>query len=181
MMHKDAAVYIRNATKSYGQRAILQDFSMTVPKGSIYGVLGASGCGKTTLLSCMVGRKKFNSGELWVLGGKPGTSGSGVPGPRIGYMPQDIALVGEFTITDTIYYFGTLANKRHSEIGENYKELKQLLDLPPDNRYVKNCSGGQQRRISFAAALIHKPELLILDEPTVGVDPLLRKEYGSTC
>ncbi|KAK9873202.1 hypothetical protein WA026_021435 [Henosepilachna vigintioctopunctata] len=173
-MHKDAAIYIRNANKSYGDKVVLHNFCMTLPKGAIYGLLGASGCGKTTLLSCVVGRRLFNSGELWVLGGKPGTKGSGVPGPRVGYMPQEIALVGEFTVSDAMFYFGRLANMKDSRIRSHFQELKELLDLPPDDRYIKNCSGGQQRRVSFAVALIHKPELLILDEPTVGVDPVLR-------
>lgn len=172
---EDAAVYVRNAHKSYGDKPVLKNFSMTVPKGSIYGLLGASGCGKTTLLSCIVGRKFFNSGELWVLGGTPGTPGSGVPGPRVGYMPQELALVGEFTVKDAVYYFGKLLNVDEELIASRFKEFQTLLDLPPSNRYLRNCSGGQQRRVSFAAALINMPELLILDEPTSGVDPLLRE------
>ncbi|XP_044753149.1 ABC transporter G family member 20-like [Coccinella septempunctata] len=175
-MHQNVAISVQNAYKSYDKNYILENFCMKVPRGCIYGLLGASGCGKTTLLSCIVGRKKFNSGELWVLGGKPGTVGSGVPGPKVGFMPQEIALVGEFTVLDAVFYFGRLANKNDSEILANFMELKQLLDLPPDDRYVKECSGGQQRRVSFAAALIHNPELLILDEPTVGVDPILREK-----
>ncbi|KAK9889742.1 hypothetical protein WA026_007124 [Henosepilachna vigintioctopunctata] len=139
-----------------------------------YGLLGASGCGKTTLLSCIVGRNYLNSGELWVLGGKPGTIGSGVPGPSVGYMPQNVALCTEFTVSDSIYYFGRLAGLGDDLIKSRYVEIKTLLDLPPDERYIKNCSGGQQRRISLASALIHKPQLLILDEPTAGVDPVLR-------
>ncbi|KAF9823652.1 hypothetical protein SFRURICE_019159 [Spodoptera frugiperda] len=145
---------------------------MTVPKGSIYGLLGASGCGKTTLLSCIVGRRRLNSGEIWVLGGRPGSPGSGVPGPRIGYMPQEIALFGEFSIRETLIYFGWIANMPTNEVEERIDFLIQLLQLPNPTRQVKNLSGGQQRRTSLAAALIHDPELLILDEPTVGVDPL---------
>lgn len=162
-----------------------------------YGLLGASGCGKTTLLSCIVGRKKLNSGEIWVLGGRPGTrgkinehfplylfneilfflfqSGSGVPGKRVGYMPQEIALYAEFSIKETMMYFGWIFGMQTSEIIERLHFLLNFLDLPSENRLVKNLSGGQQRRVSFAVALMHDPELLILDEPTVGVDPLLRQ------
>ncbi|KAG5341337.1 ABCGN protein, partial [Acromyrmex heyeri] len=138
-----------------------------------YGLLGASGCGKTTLLSC-IGRRRLNSGEIWVLGGKPGTKGSGVPGKRVGYMPQEIALYGEFTIRETMMYFGWIFGMCTAEIVERLRFLLQFLDLPSQNR-LKNLSGGQQRRVSFAVALMHDPELLILDEPTIGVDPLLRQ------
>ncbi|XP_011307965.1 ABC transporter G family member 20 isoform X1 [Fopius arisanus] len=177
--NRQQAVSVRHAFKTYGSSKnpnhVLQNLSMTVAKGSIYGLLGASGCGKTTLLSCLVGRRRLNSGEIWVLGGKPGTKGSGVPGKRVGYMPQEIALYGEFTIRETMMYFGWIFGMETPEIVERLRFLLQFLDLPSQNRMVKNLSGGQQRRVSFAVALMHDPELLILDEPTVGVDPLLRQ------
>ncbi|XP_043467257.1 ABC transporter G family member 23 isoform X1 [Leptopilina heterotoma] len=176
---RQQAVSVRHAFKTYGSSKnpnhVIQNLSMTVAKGSIYGLLGASGCGKTTLLSCIVGRRRLNSGEIWVLGGKPGTKGSGVPGKRVGYMPQEIALYGEFTIRETMMYFGWIFGMCTAEIVERLRFLLQFLDLPSQNRLVKNLSGGQQRRVSFAVALMHDPELLILDEPTVGVDPLLRQ------
>ncbi|XP_046433874.1 ABC transporter G family member 23 isoform X2 [Neodiprion fabricii] len=177
--NRQQAVSVRHAFKNYGSsknpNQVLQNLNMTVAKGSIYGLLGASGCGKTTLLSCIVGRRRLNSGEIWVLGGKPGTKGSGVPGKRVGYMPQEIALYGEFTIRETMMYFGWIFGMCTAEIVERLRFLLNFLDLPSQNRLVKNLSGGQQRRVSFAVALMHDPELLILDEPTVGVDPLLRQ------
>ncbi|KAI5693785.1 hypothetical protein M8J75_005740 [Diaphorina citri] len=173
------AVCVRRACKKYGGKnsvnVVLDGLNMTVPKGCIYGLLGASGCGKTTLLSCIVGRRRLNSGEIWVLGGKPGSKGSGVPGPRIGYMPQEIALYGEFTIRETMVYFGWINGLTTKQVNEKVDFLVNLLQLPSADREVKNLSGGQQRRVSFAAALLHEPELLILDEPTVGVDPILRQ------
>ncbi|XP_026754032.1 ABC transporter G family member 23 isoform X1 [Galleria mellonella] len=176
---RQQAVCVRHAFKHYGSKKrpnhVLSNLNMTVAKGTIYGLLGASGCGKTTLLSCIVGRRKLNSGEIWVLGGKPGTKGSGVPGKRVGYMPQEIALYGEFTIKETMMYFGWIFGMETREIAERLRFLLDFLDLPSENRMVKNLSGGQQRRVSFAVALMHDPELLILDEPTVGVDPLLRQ------
>ncbi|XP_031629128.1 ABC transporter G family member 23 isoform X2 [Contarinia nasturtii] len=176
---RQQAVCVRRAHKSYGPKnnpnIILDGLNMTVPKGSIYGLLGASGCGKTTLLSCIVGRRRLNSGEIWVLGGTPGSRGSGVPGPRIGYMPQELALYGEFTLRETLLYFGWIAGMTTSEVDEKIDFLIRLLQLPNVTRFVKNLSGGQQRRMSLAAALLHEPELLILDEPTVGVDPIIRQ------
>ncbi|XP_022186490.1 ABC transporter G family member 23 isoform X3 [Nilaparvata lugens] len=176
---RQQAVCVRHAFKHYGSSKhpnhVLSNLSMTVAKGTIYGLLGASGCGKTTLLSCIVGRRRLNTGEIYVLGGKPGTKGSGVPGKRVGYMPQEIALYGEFSIRETMMYFGWIFGMETSEIQDRLEFLLNFLDLPSQNRLVKNLSGGQQRRVSFAVALMHDPELLILDEPTVGVDPLLRQ------
>ena len=80
--------------------------------------MGASGCGKTTLLSCIVGVRKLDQGDIWVLGGKPGERHSGIPGPRVGYMPQEISLVGEFSVIGTMYYFGRINGLDDSLIGE---------------------------------------------------------------
>ncbi|KAK0093638.1 hypothetical protein PV326_013045 [Microctonus aethiopoides] len=173
------AVCVRRAYKKYGPKnnpnIVLDSLNMTVPKGCIYGLLGASGCGKTTLLSCIVGRRRLNDGEIWVLGGKPGSKGSGVPGPRVGYMPQETALYGEFSIRETLIYFGWCAGMSTVQVDSKLEFLMKLLDLPNENRFVKNLSGGQQRRVSIAATLLPDPELLILDEPTVGIDPVLRQ------
>ncbi|CAH4035289.1 ABC transporter G family member 20-like [Pieris brassicae] len=176
------AVVVERASKYYGKKGgndykpVLQNLDMTVERGTIYGLLGASGCGKTTLLSCIVGRRHLDSGNIWVLGGKPGEKGSGVPGPRVGYMPQDIALVAEFTIRDALYYFGRIYGMSNSLLAERYDFLCSLLELPGGDSFIKQLSGGQQRRVSLAAALVHEPELLILDEPTVGLDPMLREK-----
>ncbi|XP_057369454.1 ABC transporter G family member 20-like [Daphnia carinata] len=170
-------VIVRNAIKTYGvgsnRYPVLNELNMAVKKGTIYGLLGASGCGKTTLLSCLVGRRSLNSGELLVLGHEPGSLNSGIPGPKVGYMPQELALYGNFTIKETLFFFGGIYKLKAAFINSQCEFLSKLLDLPPCDRYVKTLSGGQQRRVSFAVALFHEPELLILDEPTVGVDPLL--------
>ncbi|CAB3227743.1 unnamed protein product [Arctia plantaginis] len=176
-----AAVVVERASKFYGRpnkpdfKPVLKDLDMVVERGIIYGLLGPSGCGKTTLLSCIVGRRKLDSGNIYVLGGRPGEKGSGVPGPRVGYMPQDIALVGEFTVRDAIYYFGRIYGMEQKKMVERFEFLRTLLELPSGGRLIKTLSGGQQRRVSLAAALVHEPELLILDEPTVGLDPVLRE------
>lgn len=176
-------VVVRDAVKSYGSRAsrreVLSHLSMTIREGSIYGLLGASGCGKTTMLSAIVGLKTVDTGMVSVFGGIPGDRSIGIPGKRIGYMPQELALYGEFTIMESLQYFGRIYGMDKASVKKQSAFLLDFLDLPKKNRMVRTLSGGQQRRVSFAVALLHNPELLILDEPTVGVDPMLRQNIWS--
>ncbi|KAB0791589.1 hypothetical protein PPYR_03389 [Photinus pyralis] len=166
-----SAVAVEGAFKRYGRVQVLHDLSMDVPKGSIYGLLGASGCGKTTLLGCIVGIKRLDSGNVYVFGERAG----GRNESRIGYMPQATGLYGEFTVTETLRFFGRVIGMDEAKIDERSRYLVDLLALPPHEGSVANLSGGQQRRVSLAVALLHEPELLILDEPTVGVDCTLRE------
>ncbi|XP_021968284.2 ABC transporter G family member 23 isoform X2 [Folsomia candida] len=176
---RNAALVVRNAIKYYGTgnacTSVLKNFNMTVPKGTIYGLLGSSGCGKTTVLSCIVGLRKLNSGVIMVFGRKPGSQGCGVPGSRVGYMPQELALYDNMTIGETISFYGALANLPRYEVNSRLEFLVKLLDLPDQQRRIDCLSCGQKRRVSLALTMVHDPELLILDEPTVGVDPLLRE------
>jgi ABC-type multidrug transport system ATPase subunit/ABC-type multidrug transport system permease subunit len=172
-------VIVRDAVKSYGRGAgcknVLNNLNMTVRRGDIYGLLGASGCGKTSLLSMLVGRRVVDSGMIQVMGGKPGDRSCGIPGRKVGYMPQELALYTEFTIRETYQYFGRIYKMSSKDILIQMEFLTSLLDLPPSHRTIGTLSGGQQRRVSFAISLLHNPELMILDEPTVGVDPMLRQ------
>jgi ABC-type multidrug transport system ATPase subunit len=138
-------------------------------------MIGPSGSGKTTLLSCILGMDHLDEGIIRVLGHDSDQIKTLQASRRIGYMPQEVALVGEMTVKETVYYFGNIFEMEHKRIDERYQMLRDLLKLPPDDFRVENCSGGEQRRVSFAAAIIHEPDLLILDEPTVGLDPLLRE------
>uniref|UniRef100_A0A3Q3WKV5 Uncharacterized protein n=1 Tax=Mola mola TaxID=94237 RepID=A0A3Q3WKV5_MOLML len=171
---EDSAIRCRDVCRSYGKLKVLSNLNLTVPRGQIYGLLGPSGCGKTTLLKCIVGTLKISRGHINVLGKPPAFPGHDVPGKMVGYMPQELALYNEFTISDTLTFFGRIHGLTSKETHARMDFLIDFLDLPQKHSLVRNLSGGQRRRVSLGAALLQNPELLILDEPTVGVDPVLR-------
>ncbi|KAG5680648.1 hypothetical protein PVAND_010142 [Polypedilum vanderplanki] len=173
------SVEVRDAFISYHnestkQKFILNGLNMTVAPSSIYALIGASGCGKTTLLSCILGMKELDSGTIKVLGHKVTSKKQNKVARSIGFMPQDIALSPQLTIGETLKYFGNIFLMSEQKLEERSHMIKELLELPPDDRLIENLSGGQRRRVSLAAAIIHNPQILILDEPTVGVDSILR-------
>ncbi|KAK4337278.1 hypothetical protein RND71_043276 [Anisodus tanguticus] len=112
-------------------------------------------------------------GTVKLFGYSPGTLYSGVPGPGIGYMPQELALQSDLTIGEMLAFYGRLCLLDEATIAKQTEYLVNLLELPSKDRFIANLSGGQKRRVSLAVTIIHKPRLVILDEPTVGVDPLL--------
>nr|XP_054924724.1 uncharacterized protein LOC126527463 [Dermacentor andersoni] len=177
--HRTPAVRVADLELWYGSGSkrvdIFRGVNMTVPRGGIYALLGSSGCGKTTLLRCIMGRKHFQKGDVRVFGLVAGTPGSKIPGPNVGYMPQELALYNAFTIEETLRFFARLYLMDPQRCKERADFLIALLDIPDPKRLVSYLSGGQKRRVSLAVSLIHSPPFLILDEPTVGIDPVLRK------
>ncbi|CAG2106321.1 unnamed protein product, partial [Medioppia subpectinata] len=169
------AIDVRNLNFEYSKNVhILNDIHLQVPEGKIFALLGPNGCGKTTLLRIVLGRLKYKHGYIRVFGEEPGSDRSDIPGPGVGYMPQEIALFNEFTIQESLTYYGMIYHMEKDEIRERIDDLLDLLNLPEEGRPVSQLSGGQQRLTSIAVTMIHRPKLLILDEPTVGVDSLLR-------
>lgn len=164
----DPAVDVSHLRVVRGKHVALQDFSVRVARGAITGLLGPSGCGKTTLMRCIVGTQIVASGTVTVLGH---AAGSAALRRRVGYMPQDPTIYNDLRIIDNVRYFAAL----YGVDGRAADDAIERVGLT-DHRsaYCGNLSGGQRTRASLACALVCRPDLLVLDEPTVGLDPVLR-------
>jgi ABC-2 type transport system ATP-binding protein len=167
-----ASITIRKVSKSFGKKTVLDAIDFSVDKGKIYGFIGPSGAGKTTLIKLIVGMDAPDSGEIRVLDRK-------VPDlallQRIGYMAQSDALYAELTGKENLEFFASLFKLGKQKTKERIAYTANLVNLTADlNKKAAAYSGGMKRRLSLAIALIQDPEILILDEPTVGIDPELR-------
>ncbi len=148
---------------------VLDEVSLDIPAGVIFGLLGPSGSGKTTLMRAMMGLQRITSGSISVLGAEAGDRRLG---SKVGYMPQAAALYGDLTVLENLRYFARLVNQPRARVAEVLEEVDMV---PFTKARVDRLSGGQRARVSLAVALLPRPEVLILDEPTVGLDPLLRE------
>ncbi|GBG38649.1 ABC transporter ATP-binding protein [Mycobacterium montefiorense] len=166
----EPAVDINHLRVVRGKRPAMRDFSVQVARGSITGLLGPSGCGKTTLIRCIVGTQIVTSGAVTVLG-RP--AGSPELRRRVGYLPQDPTIYDDLRIVDNVRYFAALYGF-DSPAADDAIERVGLSDHR--TAFCANLSGGQRTRVSLACALVCQPELLVLDEPTVGLDPVLRAD-----
>ncbi|XP_053201172.1 ABC transporter G family member 23-like [Panonychus citri] len=163
---------------SFGEtHQVFKGLKLNVPSGTIFGLIGPSGCGKTTFFRTILGRYKVLSGNLQVLGVNLSAKCTKFAqlGSQIGYMPQDIALDQDLTVTETLYFYGCLNNLTSNVISDRSNQLMNILGFDNFSRKVCQLSIGQQRRLSLACALLHRPKLALLDEPTVGSDPMLVK------
>lgn len=170
-------VVTKDLVKKFGDLTAVDNLNLKLPEGEVFGFIGPNGSGKTTAIKMLCGLLRPTSGESYVLGKKiPNTSIY----PRIGYMPQETALYLDLTVKQTIQFFGEIYGLSKDATAKREEELLDFVDLKARrNEIVCNLSGGMKHRLSLAVSLIHEPEVLFLDEPTVGVDPELRSSFWS--
>jgi len=174
-MNKGVVVDVANIDVTYNKAKILSNVDIKIKEGEIIGLLGPSGAGKTTLVKAIIGMKEVDKGEIKVFDNKMPTLDVS---KDIGYMAQSDALYDDLSGLDNVLFFGELYGFKGKAAKERAIEVLKLVNLDKDfNKAVKNYSGGMKRRLSLAIALLHNPKLLILDEPTVGIDPILRKKF----
>lgn len=168
-------VVTKDLVKDFGPLRAVDNLNLKIPRGVSYGFIGPNGSGKTTTIKVAIGLLKATSGEALVLGKR-------IPDPsiypQVGYMPQEIALYQDITVSQTIKFFGEIYGLEKRLIRQRETELLSFVDLTEKrDAIVSTLSGGMRHRLSLAVSLIHEPELLFLDEPTVGVDPELRASF----
>jgi ABC-2 type transport system ATP-binding protein len=176
---KEPAVNVvetKDMTKNFGSAVALQALNMQVPRGTIFGFVGPSGCGKTTTVRLLTGYYKPTSGSLSVLGKNPADFSSSER-EKIGYLMQQFVLYPDLTVWENLNFAASFYGVSIFRRGRLNK-LLDFVELREDkNKLARNLSGGMKRRLSLAATLVHNPQLIFLDEPTAGIDPLLRRKF----
>ena len=173
MKNIESGITLQHVKKKLGKMEVLHDVTLQIPTGSIYGLLGPSGCGKSTTVKIMTGILSPDEGTTYVLGEKmPKLSVM----KNIGYMAQAAALYPTLTAYENMKFFGSLYGIPKKTLEGRIQYLAELVNLKDDLHKITNAfSGGMKQRLSLAITLIAEPQVLILDEPAVGIDPVLRK------
>lgn len=167
-------IQVKDLEQGYGKTTVLSRINLTVQAGEILGLIGPSGAGKTTLINSIMGMLKPKKGTVTVLG-------TAMPNrqilAKIGFMAQSDALYETLTARENLSFFGQMQGMNQKELPARIDYATSVVNLNEDlDKYVKNYSGGMKRRLSLAISLVADPEILILDEPTVGIDPELRQQ-----
>ena len=175
-----AVLQTQSLTKRYGSLTAVQDLSLEVNEGEVFGLLGPNGAGKITSISMMCGLLRPDSGQV-VIHGKPITDGDADVRTRVGVCPQNIVLWGQLTCLEQMVFIGEMYGMKRKSVAQRSEQLLKELDLTEKrDQRARTLSGGMQRRLNLAMALVHDPEILVLDEPEAGLDPqsrVLVREY----
>jgi ABC-2 type transport system ATP-binding protein len=170
----DAIVTMQGVSRSFDDRVVVRGLDMTIAAGTVVGVIGPSGSGKTTTIRMLTGALRPTSGEIRVLGERPASFRRSTR-ERIGYMPQLFTLYPDLTARENVDFVASLFGMLWRRRRRRTREVLQLLELwDARDRRASAMSGGMLRRLELAGALVHEPTLLFLDEPTAGIDPILR-------
>jgi ABC-2 type transport system ATP-binding protein len=165
---------VNQLTKKYGDKTALQEISFHVKPGSCFGLLGPNGAGKSTTMKIITGILEANSGTAQVLGMDSRKNADAIR-RQVGYVPQEITLYDKISAYQNLVFFGEMYGVRGNTLKQKIKEVLELVGLTERAQDpIRTFSGGMKRRINIAAALLHNPKLVILDEPTVGIDPQSR-------
>ncbi|WP_066371222.1 ABC transporter ATP-binding protein [Neobacillus fumarioli] len=165
---------IKNLTKKFGDFIAVDHMSLTIQEGEIFGLLGSNGAGKSTTINMISGLLKNNGGEIYILGKNIATH-SKFAKMNIGIVPQDLAIYEDMTAYENVRFFAGLYGLRGTELRVRAEEALEFVGLSDKQKsYPKNFSGGMKRRLNIACAIAHRPKLIIMDEPTVGIDPQSR-------
>ena len=169
-------IEIKDLSKKFGKHVVLDNVKLSIPKQKIYGIIGESGSGKTTLLKTIVGFWKTDKGKI-EFEGRDLEKNTKFIRQIVGFATQDDAVYPKLTVKENLEYFGALSNVPSNTLKNNIEKVLKFVNLEfAKNELGQNLSGGMQRRLDIACALIHNPRILILDEPTEDLDPLLRKD-----
>lgn len=167
-------VNMKNVMKRYGDTLALDNLNLNVPEGKIFGLLGPNGAGKTTAIHIMSGLMNADSGDVAVFGQSQNVNNLRIR-KGMGLVTQNITVFPELTAYENLKYFGGLYGLRGAELNANVNEMLEFVELADRAKKKPGTfSGGMQRRLNIACALVHRPKLVILDEPTVGIDPQSR-------
>ncbi|GGM23869.1 putative ABC transporter ATP-binding protein YfiL [Paraliobacillus quinghaiensis] len=171
---------VKHLMKSYGKRQIVKDVSFTINKGESFGLLGPNGAGKSTLISTICGLISYDQGEVYV-NNQSIKKFPLVIKQKIGIVPQEIALYPTMSAKDNLMFWGKMYGLKGAKASKRVNEVLEFVDLKDRAKdRIETFSGGMKRRINIGAALMHEPEILIMDEPTVGIDPQSRNHILET-